>query len=329
MAKCGTRARSFCREPMDVASELSELRLNGCALSIGAFDGVHRGHQKLVLAMVDRSRAEHLPSVVMTFYPHPSVVLRGREPSHYLTLPEEKAVHLRRLGVDHVVTQRFDLAFSQLSADQFLDRVLDAWGVRSFWVGEDFAFGHDRLGTVGFLRGKGSDRGFTVEVVPPLLLDGEVVSSTRVREALRSGDVARAASYLGRRFSLHGSVRRGAGRGRQLGIPTANLEIDEERVVPGPGVYACTAQTVSGRFRAVTNIGTRPTFEEKPTLPVVEAHLLGFDSDLYGQALELEFVDRLRDERKFSGPDALRAQIARDIQRAEEILTPETVGADG
>jgi riboflavin kinase/FMN adenylyltransferase len=314
---------------MDVASDLSELRLEGCALSIGAFDGVHRGHQKLLLAMVGQARAERYPSVVLTFYPHPSVVLRGREPSDYLTLPEDKSVLIRRLGVDHVVTQRFDLAFSQLSADQFLDQVLDAWGVRSFWVGEDFAFGHDRLGTVGFLRGQSTRRGFTVEVVPPLLLDGEVVSSTRVREALRSGDVARAASYLGRRFGLRGSVQRGAGRGRQLGIPTANLAVEEGRVVPGSGVYACMAQTVRARFRAVTNIGTRPTFEENPSRPVVEAHLLGFDSDLYGQGLELEFVDRLRDERKFSGPDALRTQIGRDIQRAEEILNPETVGVDG
>ncbi|MEX0789052.1 MAG: bifunctional riboflavin kinase/FAD synthetase [Anaerolineales bacterium] len=314
---------------MEVASELSDLHLEGCALSIGAFDGVHRGHQKLVLAMVDWARAERMPSVVLTFYPHPSVVLRGRDSSHYLTLPEDKAVLLRRLGVDHVVTQRFDLPFSHISADLFLDRVLDAWGVRSFWVGEDFAFGHDRLGTVGFLRGQSSQRGFTVEVVPPLLLDGEVVSSTRVREALRSGDVARAASYLGRRFSLRGLVQRGAGRGRQLGIPTANLEIEAEMVIPGPGVYACMAQTVSARFRAVTNIGTRPTFEETSSRPVVEAHLLGFDSDLYGQGVELEFVGRLRDERKFSGPDALRAQIGRDIQRAEEILTSEAVGADG
>lgn len=314
---------------MEIAADLSELRLEGCALAIGAFDGVHRGHQKLLLAMVDRAKAERWPSVVLTFYPHPSVVLRGREPSYYITLPGEKAALIRRLGVDHVVTQRFDLAFSQLSAEAFLDRILEAWKVRSFWVGEDFAFGHDRQGTVGFLRTAAPAKGFTVEVVPPLHLDGEVVSSTRVREALRSGDVARAASYLGRRFSLRGAVRQGAGRGRQLGIPTANLEIEEERAVPGSGVYACMAHTASARFRAVTNIGTRPTFEDHPARPVVEAHLLGFDSDLYGQSLELEFVDRLREERKFAGPDALLAQIGRDIQRAEEILSPETVGADG
>jgi riboflavin kinase/FMN adenylyltransferase len=155
-----------------------------------------------------------------------------------------------------------------------------------------------------------------------------VVSSTRVREALRSGDVARAARYLGRWFSLRGVVRRGAGRGRQLGIPTANLDIAEERAVPGPGVYACRAEVGAGRFRAVTNIGIRPTFADDQPKPVVETHLLGFDADLYGQELRLEFVDRLRDERRFPGPEALREQIGRDIRRAEEILAGEKEGVD-
>lgn len=308
--------------------DLGELRLDGCALTVGAFDGVHRGHQALLRELVAGARAKRLPSVVLTFYPHPSVVLRGRRPSYYITLPEEKAELIRAQGVDHVVTQRFDRAFSLITAAEFLDRILTQWNMQHIWAGEDFAFGHDRQGNVAFLREVGARRGFTVHVVPPLHLGGEVVSSTRVREALRSGDVARAAHYLGRWFSLRGVVRRGAGRGRLLGIPTANLEIAEERAVPGPGVYACRAEVGAGRFRAVTNIGTRPTFADDLPKPVVETHLLGFDADLYGQELRLEFVDRLRDERRFPGPEALREQIGRDIRRAEEILAGEKEGVD-
>lgn len=308
--------------------DLAELRLDGCALTIGAFDGVHRGHQALLRELVAGAKAENLPSVVLTFYPHPSVVLRGRRPSYYITLPGEKAELIRAQGVDHVVTQRFDRPFSLIPATEFLGRILDQWRMRHIWAGEDFAFGHDRQGNVALLREVGERRAFAVHVVPPLHLGGEVVSSTRVREALRSGDVARAAGYLGRRFSLRGVVRRGAGRGRRLGIPTANLEIDEERAVPGAGVYACRAEIGAGRFRAVTNIGVRPTFEDDLPRPVVETHLLGFDGDLYGEELRLEFVDRLRDERRFSGPEALRQQIGRDIQRAEEILAGEREGVD-
>jgi riboflavin kinase/FMN adenylyltransferase len=264
-----------------------------------------------------------LPSVVLTFFPHPSVVLRGREPSTALTLPEEKTALIHQLGVDHVVTQPFDREFSLISAEEILDWLHRAWRMRHIWAGEDFAFGYERKGTVGYLRQEGKARGLGVHIVPPLQMGGEVISSTRVREALRSGDVSRAATYLGRRFRLEGLVRRGAGRGRQLGIPTANIEIPEDRPVPGNGVYACWADVAGDPYRAVTNIGTRPTFESGLPQPVVEAHLLGFDSDLYGKRLGLAFVQRLRDEKKFAGPDALKVQIGRDILQAEDLFRAE------
>jgi riboflavin kinase/FMN adenylyltransferase len=300
--------------------DLQDLRLEACELTIGALDGVHRGHQALVRAMVEHARRERMASVVLTFYPHPSVVLRGRRPSYYITLPSEKAALLHDLGVDHVITQTFDREFSRIPAEIFLRRLVDQIHLRHLWAGDDFAFGFERRGNLEFLRDHAGRFGYEVHVIPPVQLGGEVVSSTRVRETLRAGDVARAAEYLGRRYILPGVVMRGAGRGRPLGIPTANLDVAEERAVPGPGVYACWAVVQGHRHRAVANVGFRPTFEEAPPRPVVEAHLLAFDADLYGQEVGLEFVARLRDERKFSGPQELLEQIRRDIRRAEEIL---------
>lgn len=270
--------------------------------------------------MVESGRASRLPAVVLTFFPHPSVVLRGRQPAYYITSPDEKAALLARLGVDYVVTLNFDLKLSRIKAAEFLD-VLDLHlGFKGLWIGEDFALGYRRQGNRAYLERASRRRGFQLHVVPPFLLDGEAVRSSRIREALRSGDVARAGTYLGRFFSVPGVVVEGAGRGRGLGVPTANLEVWEERAFPAPGVYACFAEAVGRRWKAVTNIGIRPTFDAGSEKPVIEAHLLGFEGDLYGVEIRLQFVDRLRDERRFSGPEALLEQIGRDVHRAEEVL---------
>lgn len=308
---------------------LDDLQLAGSALTIGSFDGVHRGHQALIGALVQGARAAGLPSALLTFYPHPSVVLRGRKPAFYIDTPEEKAARLAALGVDHVITQPFDAALAAVSAEAFLDRLQARLGFRQLYVGEDFALGYRRQANVLFLEREAGARGFRLLVHPPVLVDGEVVSSTRVREALRSGDVARVARYLGRPFSIPGRVVRGVGRGRSLGIPTANLSIWEERAVPGAGVYACLAGVGRAETPAVINIGVRPTFEGQSAMPVVEAHLLDFDGDLYDQELRLAFIERLRDERRFEGPPALRAQIERDILRARVILNSRGEEADG
>ncbi|MGH2621279.1 MAG: bifunctional riboflavin kinase/FAD synthetase [Anaerolineales bacterium] len=305
---------------MQHVHDLDAVRLNGSALTIGSFDGVHRGHQDLLGRMLAAARGRSLPAVVLTFYPHPSVILRGRKPAFYITSPEERADLLENLGVDLVITQTFDLELSRVEAPDFLDRLTAQLGFQDLWAGEDFALGHQRRGNRHYLAHVSSERGFRFQLVPPFLLEGEVVSSTRVREALRSGDVARAATYLGRHFELPGKVKPGAGRGKRLGIPTANLEIWEERAVPGNGVYACLAEFEGNRKPAVVNIGVRPTFADNLPAPVVEAHLLDFEGDLYERELKLVFVDRLRDERRFSGPDALIEQIGRDIQRARELL---------
>ena len=207
---------------MDHLRDLSAVKLDGCVLTIGSFDGVHRGHQALISTLVSTARQADLPSVVMTFFPHPSVVLRQRDPAFYITSPEEKAILLGELGVDYVITQTFDEKLSKVEAPAFLDLLDRSLGFRTLIAGEDFALGHQRLGNRHFLNQVGADRGFDLKIVPPFMLEGEAVSSTRVREALRSGDVARAGVYLGRRFSLPGTVVLGAGRGKELGIPTAN-----------------------------------------------------------------------------------------------------------
>jgi riboflavin kinase/FMN adenylyltransferase len=301
-------------------TDLSEVQLERSSLTIGSFDGVHLGHQDLLRRMRKRAEGIDLPLVVLTFYPHPSVVLRQRTPAFYITSPDEKAELLREWGVDYVITQTFDLELSQIKAGEFLDRLTARLGFEHLWAGEDFSLGHQRRGNRHYLERESQARNFHFHIVPPLLVGGEVVSSTRVRETLRTGDVARAASYLGRWFELPGVVQEGAGRGQELGMPTANLAIWEERAVPTVGVYACMAEVDGERKQAVTNIGFRPTFDDELQVPVVEAHLLDYEGDLYGKAVKLEFVDRLRDEMPFSDPQALLEQIQLDIAQARSLL---------
>ncbi len=305
---------------MEPLRDLSELKLKASDLTIGSFDGVHRGHQHLIQALVKSSQISGRPSVVLTFFPHPSVVLRGRKPSFYINTPEEKAELLGKLGIDYVLTQTFDLALSQVTAIEFLDRLQVNLGMHSLWVGGDFALGHNREGNRTFLQAAAVERGFDLRIIEPLKIDGEVVSSTRVREALRSGSVSQVEAYLGRPFALPGQVVRGVGRGRRLGIPTANLRIWDERAYPRTGVYACMAAWKGGSAQAVTNIGYRPTFEEDGGPPTIEAHLLDYEGDLYDKEVELTFYARLRHEQRFSGPEALLEQIQEDIQNAREVL---------
>jgi riboflavin kinase/FMN adenylyltransferase len=302
-------------------NSLQSVQLSGAKLTIGAFDGVHKGHQKILDEMQTGGRHSGQPMVVLTFYPHPKVVLQGRQPSFYLTTPEEKAELLANHGADFVITETFDEELSEVPAEEFVRRLVDHLELQSLWVGPDFALGHNREGNLPFLRSKGADWGFEVHVVDPLRMNGEIISSSRIREALRSGDVARAAHYLGRPFEIPGEVSAGAGRGRELGIPTANLTIWLERAYPRKGVYACFAQVSDEWYPAVTNVGNRPTFNAEPDRPVVEAHLLDYSGeDIYGQRLRLQFIQRLRDEQRFDGPEALLEQISWDIEKARQIL---------
>lgn len=300
--------------------DLSLLSLESCELTIGSFDGVHRGHQRILQSMVEHAREAGVPSVVITFHPHPAAVLKKVVPFFYLTSPEEKADILGGYGAEYVVTQKFSRELSRVTAPQFLRNVLRRLKTRDLWIGEDFAFGHQREGDKGYLESAAEKLGFQLHVVPPVLLAGGVVSSTRIRQALASGEVSRVTEYLGRHYALEGEVVSGSERGKVLGFPTANLYIWEEKAIPGPGVYACTAEFDDSACRAVTNIGVRPTFDEGHATQVVEAHLLDFEGDLYGKSMKLMFVERLRDERRFESPEALMDQIEKDIRRAREVL---------
>ncbi len=309
--------------------DLAELNLPASAITIGSFDGVHLGHQALARALVSAARAAKVPAVVLTFFPHPSVVLRSRRPAFYITTPDEKAALLGELGIDYVITQPFDRALAAVRAEAFLGRLQSQLGMVHLCIGEDFALGHGREGNRAYLEAAAARFGYALHVLPPVMVDGQTVSSTRIREALGQGEVARAAALLGRPFTVPGTVVRGAGRGRSLDIPTANLQIWEERATPAAGVYACVAEIESGRYQAVTNIGVRPTFEPGEVTPVVESHLLDYDGDLYGREMRLAFVDRLRDEKRFSGPQELIHQIHSDIARARQILDGRPEGRDG
>jgi riboflavin kinase/FMN adenylyltransferase len=301
-------------------NNIDAIQLPTCALTIGSFDGVHLGHQALIKKMVNAAREISIPSTVLTFFPHPSIVLHGRRPSFYITSPEEKATRLGDLGVDYVITQKFDRSLSQMRAKEFLQWVRDQLRVQMLWVGENFAFGYKREGDIDFLCKFSKTFDFELHIVPPVFADGEIISSTRVREALRSGDVARVANFLGQPFILHGVVVQGSSRGKGLGIPTANLKIWEEMAYPGAGVYACFTEVNGKTYEAVVNIGVRPTFNDDLDTPLVEAHLLDFNGNLYDKDVELSFVQRLRKEQRFNGPEELLVQIQQDIERAKKIL---------
>lgn len=290
--------------------------LPGSVVTAGTFDGVHLGHCALVERAVERARALGLPAVAYTFDPHPAKVIAAARAPAVLISIEERVRLLGERGIELVVVEPFDPPFSLISADEWIEQYLvRQLAPRHVVVGFNFFYGHRRGGSPAHLVEAGRRLGFTVDVMGPVELEGAVVSSSRVRELIERGEVERAAVLLGRPFALTGRVETGDRRGRTIGFPTANLAPDAE-VLPAPGVYAGIATLEDGgRFRAVINIGARPTFEGSGVR--VEAHLLGFDGDLYGRPLRLELAHRLREERRFDGVDALVAQIRRDIDEAQ------------
>jgi riboflavin kinase/FMN adenylyltransferase len=307
---------------MQPFGSLQEAHFKNAWLSIGAFDGVHLGHQAILKNLIAGAHAVGAPALVLSFFPHPAEVLHGPLETFYLTSPEEKAKQIEALGVDALITQTFDLEFSHTSARDFVEMLSAQLGLRQLWVGEDFALGHDREGNVAKLRKFGTDIGFEVQMVAPVEVDGEVVSSSRIRKLLADGEVKEAGRLLGRDYALSGEVVKGAGRGVSIGIPTANLKLWPKLMVPASGVYVCGAELRGERWGAVANIGVRPTFEEQLETPIVEALLLDYEGEaFYGETLRLEFLVRLRDEQKFEGVEALQAQIEKDKARARGILS--------
>lgn len=309
---------------MQPLTSLKSYHLKNTWLTIGSFDGVHRGHQEIIKNLSSGAHAAGAQAVVLTFHPHPAKVLGKRQDFYYLTSPEERAALLSEMGVDFVITFPFDMQVAATSARDFVEEIHAHLGIRTLWVGHDFALGRNREGDIPFLSRLGKEFGFTVEVVEQVKVDDLVVSSSQIRALLRQGEVNQAQLLLGRPYSVEGTVVPGDGRGRTIGIPTANLRVWEEKLLPRSGVYVCRALIGEEFHGAVTNIGVRPTFDQQELVPHVEAHLLDFDQDLYGKEIRLEFIHRLRDEQRFPNPQSLVAQIYQDIERGRLILSEVT-----
>jgi riboflavin kinase/FMN adenylyltransferase len=308
---------------MEIIDDLSKINLNSdTIIAVGAFDGVHRGHQYLIQQMVEEARQTKRLAGLITFHPHPSAVLSPYNPTYYLSTPGEKAALLEQLGLDILAILPFDHEMAQTSAHDFIAQVRRYLHMAELWVGTDFALGRAREGDVETLRALGQELGFTVRVIEPLTWQGQIISSTRIRSLLLKGRVRQAAQMLGRYPSLAGEVMRGSQRGHCLGFPTANLEVRKERVIPADGVYAVYARLGKERHQGVANIGLRPSFEIGGER-IVEVHILDFEEDIYGCDLVVEFVERLRDERRFADVEELKAQIKRDIAQARRILAEE------
>lgn len=302
--------------------ELDDIQLDKSSMvTIGVFDGVHRGHQALIRHLVDEAHSANRQAVVLTFHPHPDVVIRGITGRYYLTTPAQRAELLGEMGVDVVVTHPFDDSIRTIRASHFVDNLIHSLNMTCLRVGTDFALGYQREGTVAYLSELGQEKGYEVRPIELVKLNGdeEQISSSAIRELLQAGNVLKANNLLGRPYSVQGEVIEGDKRGRTIGFPTANMKIWEQQVLPAQGVYAGWATIGDERIMAVTNLGVRPTFDGQDLS--LEPHLLDFNRDIYGETLTLTFEHRLRSEQKFDGLDALKAQLGRDIAQGRELLS--------
>ena len=293
-----------------------EPRHRGCVLTVGSFDGVHRGHKMLLEHLVAKGRELGAPSMLMTFEPTPREYFRGGVVPARLTRFREKITLLARTELDRVLCLPFNERTASMDAEVVVeDLIVGRLGVRYLVVGDDFRFGQGARGDFAMLEAAGARHGFGVSRMDTLTADGDRVSSTRVREALRAGDFQEAERLLGHPYFMMGRVVYGRQLGRQLGVPTANIRLQRYRT-PLEGVFAVTVTGLDRRYEGVANVGVRPTVDGKE--PLLEVHLFDFAEDIYGRLLTVEFKRKIRDERAFDGLEALKAQIARDIERTRE-----------
>ena len=299
---------------------LEEINLKNSHLTIGVFDGVHRGHCEIIQQLVQNAHAQNVPAAVLTFEPHPASVLTGRE-IRCLTTPDERADLLGALGVDVVVTQRFIPDLSTVPAHEYMSRLKARLGMSHLLIGYDFALGKGREGNAPRLAEIGSELGYSVEVIPALSDESGVISSTEIRKLVATGNMQEAAKLLGYPYSMSGEVIHGAGRGKTINFPTANVDYAKTKATPPNGIYACWARLGNERFMAATNIGLNPTFTPERQIPSLEAYLLDFDRDIYGESMTLEFMVRLRDEIRYTTVEALIKQIHEDVDQTRTILS--------
>lgn len=304
---------------MQVEAELAKFSPEkDMLLTIGVFDGVHLGHRHLITRLAGLARKSGLTSGVITFSRHPREVLAPRTRLPFLTDIEHRIELLKNEGVGAVIPISFTPELARLSPKEFLELLKKRLRMRGLVVGPDFALGKNREGDVDALHRLGAEMGFSLTVVPPLTIDGEVVSSTAVRQALAEGDMKRAQKLMGRPFRLHGRVVAGDGRGIKLGFPTANLETEAEQALPADGVYTSRAYIDDRAYSAMTNIGIQPTFGGDQRL--VEVYIMDYEGDLYGRELTFDILNRLRGEIKFDTPEELKKQIAKDVKQGKATL---------
>jgi len=304
---------------VQVEKELARIKpQKDTMISVGVFDGVHLGHQRLLTHLRDEARNKNLLSCVVTFKSHPEVILGGANKLLWLSDLETRTELIRSLGIDIVIALPFSAELARLTARRFVELLKEHLRIRGLIVGPDFALGRDREGDAEKLRLLGKEMNFSVEVIPVVVIDGLVVSSSTIREALAEGDMKKVEKLIGRYFSLMGIVVTGDRRGRSLGFPTANLDLRPDQALPADGIYATITHTDDNSLPSVTNIGIRPTFDEKKRL--VETYILDFQGDLLGQKITVDLVDRLRDEKRFDTVDELKAQITKDVEQSRKIL---------
>jgi riboflavin kinase / FMN adenylyltransferase len=291
----------------------------GSSVTIGNFDGVHLGHQTLIRRVRDKARNRGRKSVVITFDPHPLRVLLGRKTPPFITMTEQKLELISTLGVDYTLCLRFTKEMGAMEPEEFVRAYLvEGLNTKELLVGYDYAFGKNRKGNFALLKQLGEKYGFTTEQVEPVLVAGAIVSSTRIRDMVQAGTVWEVQPLLGRFYRISGTVIQGRNRGgRLLGFPTANIQLTDE-LFPKPGVYAVWAEVLGQNRPAVANIGYNPTFGNH--VLSIEVHVLDFQRDIYGQTIHVHFVQRLRDEKKFSSLEELTAQIHKDIDLGRTIL---------
>lgn len=294
-------------------------------VAIGNFDGVHLGHQKILNGVLHRAHADNFMPAVLTFYPHPAHVLRPGQAPPLLMTVERRLAAIESLEIDAALVARFDVELAKVGPEEFVKSFLvDTMNARCVLVGANFRFGHRQSGDAKLLAELGASMGFNVEIVEPVVEGGTLVSSTAIRQALQGGRVEQARQMLGAPYALEGQIQPGTGQGRKLVVPTFNLATRQE-LLPAYGVYATEALVNGKAYKAATNIGMRPTFDGSHVS--VESHLLDFTQNLTQGNLEIRFWWRLRDERKFSGPAALREQVLKDIDQAREYFRESKLGA--
>ena len=310
---------------MQVEEELAKLQpKKDTLLTIGVFDGVHLGHKYLLSQLTEQAREQNLLSGVVTFNQHPQEVLSPQTKLPFLTDLTQRINLLKNEGIEAIITLSFTSELAQLSAHQFVSLLKKYLRMRGLIIGPDFALGQNREGNTNTLRTLGQDMNFSVTVIPPIIINGEVVSSTAIRNALADGDMKRALSLVGRPFSLNGRVTSGAGRGIELGFPTANLDIDLRQALPPEGVYATWSHIDDKTYQSVTNIGKQPTFGGSQR--IVEVYILDYHSNLYGRELKIDIMERLRSEKQFNTAEELKKQITKDIKQGKAILNSQGRG---